>query len=229
MGGFTGAPAPSWKLARRVVDPGRSCRSVDPSGLEPPGRAVLKIAVERLSDTPQTFSFEAGDGWLCEHMGVGPEDVARPVAPVQIGLKAHTMADDVYLEGALSGQLDAECSRCLARYRHALRDEFRLVLEPARDRTPADPESAERLARSGLCLGEELEAGWYRGGVIQLDGFFAEVISLALPVKPLCKEDCAGLCPRCGVNRNEESCECVNIEPSSPFAVLATLRNGSSG
>ncbi len=189
----------------------------------------MKLVIEQLSETPQTFTFEVGNGWLRDGLRAIAEDVARPLAPVHIEFLAHRIANHVVLEGEFSGQLDAACSRCLARYRHALRDEFRLVLEPARERTPADPEGAQALARAGLCLGEELEAGWYQGAVIQLDGFFAEVISLALPVKPLCREDCAGLCPRCGANRNEEPCECVEAVPHSPFAVLAALRGRSGG
>jgi uncharacterized protein len=52
-----------------------------------------------------------------------------------------------------------------------------------------------------------------------------EWISLALPVKPLCREDCAGLCPRCGADRNETACGCTETVRSSPFAALAALRD----
>ena len=53
-----------------------------------------------------------------------------------------------------------------------------------------------------------------------------ELVALALPVQPLCREDCAGLCPRCGADRNRESCRCREIESESPFAVLSKLRKG---
>lgn len=129
----------------------------------------------------------------------------------------------------MSGAIDVECSRCLERYRHALRDDYRLVLEPARDRLPPDPESAEALRRYGLCLGEDLETGWYRGKELVLDAFLAEVVALSLPVQPVCREDCAGLCPHCGIDRSLESCSCTDSKPDSPFAVLAALRGESEG
>ena len=102
-----------------------------------------------------------------------------------------------------------------------------MILEPAGARSPADPEAAEALRRDGVCLGDEIEAGWFRGDEIDLGSFFREVISLALPVKPLCNEECAGLCPQCGIELGKQKCDCQEMKSNSPFAVLATLRDGS--
>jgi uncharacterized protein len=99
------------------------------------------------------------------------------------------------------------------------------VLEPAGERVPADPEGAAALAHEGMVLADELESGWFRGPEIQLDRFVGEVLALAVPVQPLCRDDCRGLCPRCGVDRNVESCSCTDARPESPFAVLASLRS----
>jgi uncharacterized protein len=102
------------------------------------------------------------------------------------------------------------------------------VLEPAAERVPADPEGAAALARDGICLSDELEAGWFRGSVIDLGPWFRELLALALPVQPLCREDCRGLCPRCGADRNEESCGCTEVKAGSPFEVLSRLKIPSS-
>ena len=80
------------------------------------------------------------------------------------------------------------------------------------------------LARDGVCLGDEFEAGLFRGATIDLGAFFLEVLALALPVKPLCREDCAGLCPRCGAELNSSACDCVETRSDSPFAALEALR-----
>ena len=109
---------------------------------------------------------------------------------------AHRMGEDVYLEGSIRGQRSssnaAAASRAIVTRSH---EPFRLVLEPAGSRVPADPEAAEALARDGLCLGEEPETGWFRGEEIDLGAFVREAIALSLPVQPLCREDCPGLCP----------------------------------
>ena len=134
------------------------------------------------------------------------------------------MGADVYLEGTALGSVELSCGRCLRRYRHTLREPFRLVLEPAGERVPADPEGAAALARDGIWLSDELEAGWFRGSVIELGPTFRELLALALPVQPRCREECRGLCPRCGADRNVESCNCSQTAQSSPFAALAKLK-----
>jgi DUF177 domain-containing protein len=190
---------------------------------------LMKLNVDRLTDSPDLYEFEEGEGWWRSHATAGPGIPERPLEPVRVAVRAHKLGEDVLLEGTLTTAFELECSRCLARYRHPLRESFRLVLEPAGDRVPGDPEAAQALARDGLCLGDEFETGWYREGEIQLDSVCLELISLALPVQPLCREECAGLCPRCGVDRNTTSCECAEVRPESPFAALASLREPRGG
>jgi uncharacterized protein len=186
----------------------------------------MKILVERLEETPTDIAFEAGPAWWRAWMPTDRSLPREPSAPFEVAIRAHRMAEDLYLEGVLSGAVDVECSCCLACYRHALHETFRLVLEPAGSRVPADPEGAAALARDGLCLKEEIEAGWYRGSELDLGAFLHEIVSLELPVKPLCREDCAGLCPRCGADMNNDPCECAEVPADSPFAALAALRTG---
>jgi uncharacterized protein len=188
----------------------------------------VKIAVDRLTESPATFDFEFGSGWwraIAVH-GDLPRDLEEPI---HLTLSAYRVADDLLFQGEIRGVLPLDCARCLARYRHAFREPFRLVVEPAGTREPADPEGADALARYGICLGEELETGWYRGSEVDLSGFVHEVVCLALPVKPLCREECKGLCPRCGADRNAGRCGCPETPGASPFAALERLRGGSSG
>ncbi len=149
--------------------------------------------------------------------------------PLRFVCQGYRMGEDVYIEGEVRGNVELECGRCLARYRQSLHESFQLVLEPAGDRVPLDPEGVEALARDGVCLGGEFEAGWYRGSEIHLGALALELVSLALPVKPLCRDGCPGLCPVCGIDLGTEHCDCREARPDSPFAVLATLRDGSPG
>lgn len=189
----------------------------------------MRLLVDRLTATPERSRFEASESWLRGCLGALPEPGARVLEPPVFELEARCVGEDILIEGRLDCVLEFECGRCLKRYRHALRDDFRLLLEPVSEQTPSDPECAEVLAESGICLGDELEVGWYRGKEIELDRFLAEVFSLALPAQPLCREDCEGLCPHCGADRSQQSCDCVDLKPSSPFAVLAALRGGGPG
>ena len=185
----------------------------------------MKLHVDRLTESPTTHRFALTPAWWREVSG-SPEDAPEGLAgDLDAEVRAHKMGADVYFEGELRGSLALECGRCLARYRQPIRERFQLLLEPAGDRVPADPEGAAALARDGLYLSDELEAGWFRGSEIDLGGFFQEGIALLFPVQPLCREECRGLCASCGADRNAAACGCEQGSPSSPFAVLRGLRN----
>jgi uncharacterized protein len=212
----------------------RFSRAASPFECRNTGREdAVKLQLDRLSGTPSAHEFEASPTWWRERVRGANEGPYEVRGPFQFCLEAHVMGEEVFVEGSVQGELDVECSRCVSRYRHALREAFTLVLEPAKSRIPADPESAEALRRDGLFLGDEIEAGWFRGSEIELDAYFAELVALAMPVQPLCRDDCGGLCARCGADRNSGACSCSENEdepkPESPFAVLAALRNGSQG
>ena len=192
----------------------------------------LTINLDRLDRAPIASRYALPPAWWVERS----RDVEQPgyayevASPIAFALEAQVMGETVYLVGSVDSEIDVECSRCVARYRHALRDSFRLVLEPAGSRIPADPEGAEALSRDGVCLGEEIDAGWYRGRELDLGSWFAEIVALSMPVQPLCQTECSGLCPHCGVDLNSATCDCAaEARPESPFAVLASLKQGLQG
>jgi uncharacterized protein len=189
----------------------------------------MKILVDRLESTPTEYEFEASSAWWQEQVVEARELDYEVETAFHFRTRAYRTGEDLVLAGGFEGAIDVECSRCLRRYRHALAETFRLVLEPAGERRPPDPEGAKALQQYGVCLGDDLEIGWYRGPEIDLDAYFTELISLALPLQPLCDEECKGLCPRCGADRNRGDCGCrEELRPPSPFAVLARLRNGGT-
>ena len=172
--------------------------------------------------TEQTF---VGDHvWRAAHLALAEAPGEPLVGDLAVSVEARTLASNLYLAGSVSVDTELTCSRCLARYGAPIREQFRLVLEPAGDRIPADPEGAAALEADGLCLSDELETGWFRGPEIHLDRYVSEIVVLALPVQPVCREDCRGLCPRCGVDQNQETCDCSEERPRSPFAALEKLR-----
>ena len=184
----------------------------------------MKLYVDRLKDSPTETELDQSEAWRREAEEIVPELRGSLAGPVHVALRAHRMGQDIYIEGTVSGALELECGRCLVRYGHPLREPFRLVLEPAGSRVPAEPQAAKALAHQGMCLGDELETGWYQGHEIDLGDFLREVLTLAMPVQPLCKEECLGLCPRCGADRNAGPCGCDEQRASSPFAALKALK-----
>jgi len=161
----------------------------------------FQIQVERLTEQPARYEFEASREWWADREPVTEEPLWEIETPFRFTLTAARVRDDVLIEGEITGRVGLECSRCAKRYPHKLRDSYRLVLSPSKGHQPADPEGERGLARNGVCLGEDLEAGLYRGPVIQLDDFLGEVIALAMPIQPLCDEGCLGICSHCGLDK----------------------------
>ena len=71
----------------------------------------------------------------------------------------------------------------------------------------------------------ETEIGYYPGESMELEDSLREQILLAVPIKSLCRYDCKGLCPVCGVNRNQQLCDCDQHQPDPRWAALGELKS----
>ncbi len=119
--------------------------------------------------------------------------------------------DDGFLvSGDFSGSVLLPCGRCV--------EEFELPLEGGFD-------SFEQPATIGESLEDESRLRM-NAGQPELDaaGFLWEQFLLALPEKPVCSEGCKGLCPTCGINRNQDACTCARDEGDPRLAVLRNLK-----
>ncbi len=155
-----------------------------------------------------------------DDLALSPED-ARIPGSLALSAKVTKVGTSVYVIGRLSGTVRRQCVRCLKEYDEGLR--LPIVGEYHRDADlksrPAGRESAERSAAD-----VEDEGYVYTGEEIELGDMLREQVLLATPMQPLCDDECQGLCPVCGQDRNERRCECREQHISSPFAVLKKLR-----
>jgi uncharacterized protein len=76
---------------------------------------------------------------------------------------------------------------------------------------------------------EELRTPYLADDRLDLSAWARDAVSLSLPEKILCRDDCAGLCAGCGANLNVEPCRCPPPEPAGPLAKLAELRDKLGG
>src|ERR1044071_5035682 len=131
---------------------------------------------------------------------VGDErDPYRVVAPVDLAFEIHKDKDKFRLVGTVVTELELPCSRCLEPFRLPVAAPFDIRYLPASDLST----EAEREVDD-----EDLETSYYENDAIDLNLLMREQFYLALPMKPLCREDCQGLCPHCGTNLNAGKCEC---------------------
>ncbi len=143
------------------------------------------------------------------------------------------------LEGSMSCRIEVPCVRCLEPFLMDIQEKMDLLYLPQSQNVapgPVAPPSAsatthrrEGSTRRGDDVegrgleADDLAASFYQDERIDLAQMVLEQIVLALPMKPLCQEDCRGLCPECGVNRNTTSCACVLEETDPRWATLKTL------
>lgn len=147
---------------------------------------------------------------------VGDEgDAYQVVSPVELAFDIHKDKDRFRLAGTVRAELELACSRCLEPYRVAVDAPFDLRYLPA---TAMSSEPEREVAD------EDLDTSYYRDEVIDLNELLREQFYLALPMKPLCREDCRGLCPHCGANLNTAPCACVATWEDPRLATLKALR-----
>ena len=70
----------------------------------------------------------------------------------------------------------------------------------------------------------EAEMGFYEGDGLELNDVLREFVLLALPMQRVCSEDCKGICPECGQNRNQKECACQAAAVNDRWAALKKLR-----
>ena len=144
---------------------------------------------------------------------VGDEgDAYRVVASVHVEFDVHKDKDRFRLVGFAETELEVPCSRCLEAFRMPVNASLDLRYHPAAGLTSEGDREVQE---------EDLGTSFYRDDQIDLNELLREQFYLALPMKPLCREDCRGLCPQCGSNRNTEACAC---EPEWQDPRLAPLR-----
>jgi uncharacterized protein len=123
---------------------------------------------------------------------------------------------DIRLKGQFAGKFLVPCARCVEPVEIPLAAEFDLIFRPI----GADADAPERSITA-----PETEIGYYQKDSLALEDVLREQVLLSLPVRTLCKPDCKGLCPRCGVNRNLQNCSC-DAGPSDPrWEALGDLRS----
>jgi uncharacterized protein len=151
------------------------------------------------------------------------------LSPVADGARGALGGEGVFrLHGAMTCRVELSCVRCLEPFPMDLAEDLDLLYLPQSSNSAAAGEKSEEdelddLSGRGLER-EELAVSFYRDERIDLSQMSVEQIVLALPMKPLCKPDCRGLCALCGANRNLVSCDCAPEDTDPRWAPLSTLQ-----
>lgn len=133
--------------------------------------------------------------------------------PVHVALLAKTSSAGVIIKGTIRGVAALTCSRCLKQFEQKLDHGFSYDCLPEGE--------AEHEIELSM---EDVDICYYTGMELDTAPLIQEQVALAFPMRPLCKDDCKGLCPKCGADLNQGDCGCDKGAMGLPFAALKGLK-----
>lgn len=172
----------------------------------------MRIEVENLRERAEAFSHSYAPGEVeLEDEG------ARLVAAAEVRGEASLRGEEVRVRGEIKTEVELLCDRCAAPSRAPLEVEFDTRFIP-QALAAGETDNVELLT-------EDLGLASYEDGAVDLDELVREQILLALPSRNLCREDCKGLCQKCGADLNAGQCSCEQGETDPRWAALADFKN----
>ena len=172
----------------------------------------MKLRVDDIGGEAKEIAFAEGEEAINRMLEAGPVHEFRIAGPIAVEMSYYRAGTELFFEGELTATMAASCARCAEEFVTPSARSFRYILVP------------RALVSSDGERGDDLEFSVYDGDEVDLTPLVQEQVLLALPTRPLCKEDCRGLCPQCGINLNEHQCDCRSGQFDTRLAVLRTLK-----
>lgn len=137
-----------------------------------------------------------------------PDELTRLTGPVSIRARIDSVVDGLLVGGTVAAPVRLACSRCLAEWNDTVRSDI-----------------TELFTAGDAGATDDVEVGYdIVDATIDLDVMIRDALAGAMPVRPLCTTDCAGLCPTCGTDLNQRGCDGHPARPDQRWAALADLK-----
>jgi uncharacterized protein len=150
-----------------------------------------QIALRELAEGENRVEFQLG----AEALRIAPDEVELS-GEVTVALEVYREGQTLQVKGAITGTVDAECSRCARRFRAP----FDAALFVIAKWSPGGTDPGE--------YGDDETVIYHDGHVLDLADPIRQLVILAQPMAWRCREDCPGLCPTCGADLSREPCRC---------------------
>lgn len=145
-----------------------------------------------------------------DELKLGDEEALNLTAPLVVRGTVTNNGKNLLVQGTIKAIVQLKCGCCLEPFLLALEEEFCeefIEGEPATNATELD----------------EAGPNYFQGDVISLHELVRDLLSLSLPMRPVCKENCKGLCVKCGKNLNYVVCDCYHEDADPRLSVLKQL------
>lgn len=178
----------------------------------------MLIRIDDIKDGGLSLDFEELPEAFAGLMEIVAAGDCEFIAPLKTRLRAVHIRDMIEVEGQVETVIRLSCSRCLESYDTSLEAPFALTY--TRELPEIGSESDEEVEISA----EEMGLILFEGEEIDLREAVREQILMALPLRPLCRDECRGLCLQCGANLNEGGCGCGQPDFNIKFAALKNFK-----
>lgn len=178
----------------------------------PDPRRPLVLDVRGLGRRPGTM-------WEGALTAPAPDRIGRdllgvpPGATLALDLRLESVLDGVLVTATVDAPVEGECARCL--------DPLRATLSVGFTELWSYPEQADRFDRTSGESAESDEVHRLDGDRLDLEQAVRDAVVLALPAQPLCRPDCAGLCPTCGERLDDVGPDHQHVDLDPRWAALA--------
>lgn len=163
----------------------------------------MKIRIEDIPPSGLSLDLEESGAALKEFAG-GKLDFNFST-PVKAHLEVSKRGQSIFVSGGIKAGIKVECSRCLKEFEYPYESDFASYYELGRE-----PEREKELKP------EDMDVNFIEGDSLDTSEVLLGQIALELPMQPLCRPDCKGLCPRCGADLNLGDCGCGGEEKTDP-------------
>lgn len=158
----------------------------------------MRIEIDKLEQTEGRFAHAYGS----EELALD-DDRARLIEPPRVSGTVSRDGNQLFLRGRLSAVAQVDCDRCLKPVDLPVNMKFNLRYVTAEEYASIHAAELED---------EDLALSVFDGEAIDVDEVAREQVLLEVPLRTLCREDCKGFCPECGVDRNRKDCSCQTAE-----------------
>jgi uncharacterized protein len=180
----------------------------------PPLGDILKIRVADLKDKALHLEAEEPISDYPDLTAMAESGECEFLTPLRLDFTVAREFDHIRAAGKVETTVRIPCARCLTEFDREIASSFTVFYTKSAEPLDEEVELAE----------EDLISKSYEGEEIDFAPEVAEQVIMEIPFKPLCREDCKGLCSSCGANLNDTVCSCDRVEGSFKFNALKGLK-----
>lgn len=176
----------------------------------------MKLKTDHIKEKAKVFSFCEPAEFFPALKGMEQSGECSFTGPVQVDCNAFFEFRHYRVDGSVQTSANLTCSRCLQSFHHKIDSSFTIFFSQGTELQTEEDELELDV--------QDLITATFCGDEIDLAPEVSDQIALAVPLKPLCSDNCKGLCVSCGTDLNQASCQCQAVEKESKFAALKDFK-----